>query len=291
VVPGAALLVTGALYVVGIGRDGRDVIGNVISLVRLDSRGDFAHQYLVAGFFAPTHSRLEIAVPGETAVRPAGKWDAPPPANGAGGQSSSIVQPATVQPAVRIDQGRDTRVTFNSNQWSMRTVTLERTLDAGVGSITYRLRSEGATIRGTIRNDTPYLLEDAAVVVGDGVNRLERLGPGESASVDLTYSSPPPSRRAGSPLSWRVLSGPPHQPGGAPTVDAPKGAEAQRRSRVLALILDDDRTGAGVPGTTTIPLTFLAFTRTPIGVDFPRVGDRPTYHLTLIEQRLRTTPS
>jgi hypothetical protein len=40
-------------------------------------------------------------------------------------------------------------------------------------------------------------------------------------------------------------------------------------------------------GGQTLPLTFLAFTRAPVGVSSPSAGDHPTYHLALIEQPLR----
>jgi hypothetical protein len=290
-VPGGAVVLSGALYHVGIGREGRDVLGNVVSYVRLEPEHGVSRQYLAGGFFAPTHARLQVSVPGDTPVRVGGSWNDPsrlPPRGPAGA--------APAAPVVRVDQGIETRVAFASNQWMMRTVILERSLGPELGRISARLERSmgtgngGAVLKGSVRNDTPYVLEDAAVLIGDSLNRLGTLAPGESAEVDLTVTAASRSPRVATEWAWRLLAGPPNQAGAPPGIEPVRGAESERRARLLTAILESDATVPGGARTISFPLTFLAFTRAPIGDGFPHVDGRPTRHLTLFEQRLRAEP-
>lgn len=203
-VPGAALLLSAALYYGGIGRSGGDVLANVVSHVRLDPGAGTAHQLLAAGFFAPTRSRLAVTVPGDAPVR----------VNSRGGEpyySSWGPMPVATsdEPPFRVISGRDTRVEFQSDQWAMRSVILTRKLGQETGGITARIGLEDGLIRGTVRNDTPYPLEDAAVVVGQGLVKLGSLAPGQTAQVVMDPGPVSDPFRGGQPISYRLFGRPP----------------------------------------------------------------------------------
>lgn len=278
-VPLAALLASGGLYEAGVGREGRDVLGNVVAHVRLDPSGGPSHQALAAGFFAPTHPRLEVDVPGGAAVRVATAAD-----DAGRGASRPAPSGEVGTPVARVEQGAVTRVAFDSNQWSTRTVSLERTLSSETGRIGARLRREGSTVVGSVRNETPYPLENVVVLEDTAVARLGTLAPGEGADVALAASSG--GGRSYGPLSWRLV-GDGADDAGSRLSAGPRGPEEQRRVRLLEAAFEPARPN---PSSSTIPLTLLAFTRTPVGEVFPNVGGRPTFHLTLLEQRLELEP-
>ncbi|HEX2186911.1 MAG TPA: hypothetical protein VHN78_15555, partial [Chloroflexota bacterium] len=135
-VPAAAVLTSGALYFLGIGRGGRDVLGNVVAHVRLDPEGRQARESLAAGFFAPTHPWLRVTVPGSAPVRALSP------------QSGLVIGPgrmpiaASAEPPFHVLSGRDTQVEFSTGQWATRTVLLERSLGNEVGGVTARLGIE-----------------------------------------------------------------------------------------------------------------------------------------------------
>lgn len=303
VVPVAALLLAGGMYVFGVGRDGRDILVNVVSHVRLDPAGGQAVQMMMAGFFAPTRSTLAVDVPGDDPVQTNAGYQ---PYSRYGGSAAG-----STEPPIRVISGRDTRVEFSSGQWGMRSVALSRWLD-DVGGITANLRLEDELIKGTVRNDTPYLLEDAAVLVGERVAKLGSLAPGQTASVALDPGSPSNPFGSHYPVSWRVFGRPrdtaasgssgvalpvlaPAYPGsysgkyyvssgGMPEqLELPQDAEVQRRVRLMDPIVNAQQFG---PGGQSMPLAFLAFTQAPVGENLPAAEGHPTFHLTLLEQPL-----
>lgn len=203
-VPALAIVLSGSMYYVGVGREGRDVLANVVTHVRLDPEVGQAKQTVTAGFFAPTHADLTVSVPGETTVRANGRWEGLMPG------PSGIPQPSLGEPPFKVISGRDTHVEFGSGQWTMRTVAFTRILGEEVGSITAQLGLDGGLIKGTVRNDTPYPLEDAAVVVGESLAKLGNLAPGQTAQVVLDPVPPPYlPKYGGMPLSLRLFGRPP----------------------------------------------------------------------------------
>jgi hypothetical protein len=205
-VPAVAVLVAGAMYVFGIRWSGRDVLVNVVSHVRLDPGAGTARQAVAAGFFAPTRSRLAITVPGEVPVRASSPREFNYTPYGSAPLSGTL--PAAAEPPIRVAAGRNTQVDFNAGQWAMRTVLLSRTLGRETGQITGHLTLDGGLLRGTVRNDTPYFLEDATVIVGQNVARIGSLAPGQAAHVLLDPTQQYSALRGGQPLSWRLYGQP-----------------------------------------------------------------------------------
>jgi hypothetical protein len=307
-VPGAALVVAAGLYVLGIGREGRDVIGNVVAHVRLAPDGGPAQQELAAGFYAPTHPRLTVTVPGEAPVRVVSR--AMPSVFGPNGLPPSVGD----EPPFHVVAGRDTRVELSSGEWSMRTLTFERSVAEDLGRVGSQLGIEGGLIRGMIRNDTPYPLEDAAVLVGGGLAKVGSLAPGQSAPVVLDPATSQGMPTGGPGLSWRLFArpigeggagtaptpapvrpvrpvpagvsyAPGPMPGPVTPMELPRDPETQRRARLVDAVMNVPRPFG--PTGESLPLTFVGFTRAPIGGGHPTAGDHPLYHLTLIEQPLR----
>ncbi len=217
-VPALALLVTGGLYYFGIGREGRDLVLNVASYVKIDPDGG-SQQLVAAGFFGPTHLKLAVEVPGDVSVRVnapssdpfpmvASAISAPPFASG---QQLEMANMISAEPPYSVIGGRDTRVEFATGQWSMRGVFYPRTLGSEIGQVTAHLRLEEGLIKGTVRNDTPYPLEDAAVLVGQTFMKLGSLAPGQVAQVVLdpgASAGPMAMFKGGQPLSYRLFGKP-----------------------------------------------------------------------------------
>jgi hypothetical protein len=312
-VPGLAVLLAGGMYYVGVGRDGRDVLVNVVSHLRLDPAGGPARQVVMAGFYGPTHATLAVDVPGDAPVRPGSNAGFRP--YGPYGEPAAS---GSTEPPFRVIAGRDTKVEFHSGQWGMRTVALSRLLE-NAGSITTSLRLESGMIKGTIRNETPHLLEDAAVLVGQSVAKLGNLAPGQTVAVALDPGPPANPFGGRYPLSWRIFGRPRGagasgssvsmaipapapvsavssyslgyvssyrvSPGGMPEqLEVPQDPEVQRRIRLLDQIVNVPRPG---PSSQSMPLTFLAFTQAPVGGQLPSAGGHPVFYLTLLEKPLR----
>ncbi len=309
VVPTAAVLLSGALYYMGVGQGGRDVLVNVVAHLRLDPDAGQAKQSVVAGFYAPTHAELAVQVPGDAPVRAIARNSGP--AYGFGGMVPGSVP---VEPPFCVIGGRDTRIEFDSGRWAMRSVALSRILGSETGRISAHLGLESGLIKGTIQNDTPYPLEDAAVTVGQNLVKLGSLAPGQSAPVVLDpvvaanpfgprwppslllFGRPRGSGSGGGPaapyvsvavpagvssVSVRAMPG---VPGGMPEqLEMPSDPEVQRRSRLLEAV---NNFSYGPTGP-TMPFSFVAFTRAKVGGELPEAGAHPTYYLTLLEQPLR----
>jgi hypothetical protein len=301
-VPGAALVLAAGLYVVGIGREGRDVIGNVVAHVRLRPDGGAPRQVLAAGFYAPTRRQLTVTVPGEAPVRVLNRLG--PALFGPGGLPAA---PGDEVP-FHVVSGRDTRVELAGGEWSMRTLTFEREVGGELGRIGSRLELEDGLIRGQVRNDTPYPIEDAAVLVGGALTRVGSLAPGQSVPLVLDPRQSWNPMMGGPGLSWRLFARPTGGEGrptpapvpavarqsayGVPSIaiapeamELPSDPETLRRVRLVDAVTNVPRP-FGPPGQ-NLPLTFLGFTRSPVGEGHPSAGRHPIYHLTLIEQPLR----
>jgi hypothetical protein len=314
VVPGAAMLMVLALYVVGIGREGRDVLANVVAEVRILPDVGGAKASLVAGYFSPVHRNLTVTAPGTESVQVSGAgfygYGGPirsfsgyyPGPYGMGGASSRGGDAPSDGLPFSVVAGRETRIEYFGSQWGMRTVALERELN-GIGQITSSLRLEESRLVGTIRNDTSFFLEDAAILSGSSMAKLGSLAPGQTAPVAIDLgdtSSTSPFPYGYMPLSYRLL-GPGGAPSGAsPSIamsgprgfgmypnmgDMPQGAEAARRARLVDAL--SQPTGPfNSSSLASAPLTLVAFTRSSLGFQLPVAGSHPLYTLSFVQQRL-----
>ena len=327
VVPASSIVVVGILYVVGIGRDGRDVLGNVVANVQLAPEEGGAHAVIAAGYFAPTRPLLTIHAPGSEPLQASGSSSAM--GYGYGGYyggyyggggypySSGYASPIMSQPdddevPFSVISGRDTRIEFPTGQWGMRTVTMDRALGNGIGQISPSLRIEGNLITGTVRNDTTLFLENAAVLVGSSIFKLGSLAPGQTVPVAGDIPAPPTSASPGNypgyqQLSQRLLgnrSSPGSSSGpmspmpmpmrgyggympmvGAEMWELPKDPEIVRRARLLDVLNQPTGPYGGSAGTR--PVSFVALTRSSLGIPLPNAGTHPLYSLSVAEQRLR----
>jgi hypothetical protein len=361
-VPAAALLISGSLYFLGIGREGRDVLTNVVAYLRLEPEAGQAREWLVAGFYAPTHEDLSVSVQGDVPVKVVSRGSGPFGLGWISGQENT-------EPPFRVVKGRNARVEFESDQWGMRSVAMSRDLGQTAGGITAKLRLEEGIVKGTVTNDTPYMLEDAAVVAGQSLVKLGDLAPGQTAQVavdpipatdpyrggpslayrllgqpmkdssygvGVTYRAAPvvavpapmpaaqprnaPAREATptatatptpaqagspSPTVTEPTPTPTNTPGSAATAtptpapmpavppympeqyELPPDPEIQRRVRLMDSAISAMNTNPFGPGGQSMPLTFLAFTRSQVDDQLPSAGNHPTFFLAVIEQPLK----
>ncbi|WP_264841544.1 hypothetical protein [Caldinitratiruptor microaerophilus] len=294
-VPALSLAVAGGLYGFGFGVEQRDVIRSVVSRVRLDPAGG-GEQNLVLGVFSPTRRDIEVAVPGDLALRVAGGGPEGP-AGPYGPWGPVGPESFPTDPPYRVLAGRRTRVLFRGGEWGMRRIQFERTLGPEIGRIEARLGLDGGAVAGTLRNATPYPLEDVLVVLGPAFHKIGDLAPGEEAQVRLEPPAGVARFQGGPGLGWRAyarLKNPPPKPPqpGIP-LDVwqlydppPQDPRIQQRMRILDMLAQRPTPG---PAEASLPLTVFAFTRSPVGqVDFEPAG-HPTYHLNLLEQPLTLT--
>ncbi|MFZ5817645.1 MAG: hypothetical protein ACOY93_20520 [Bacillota bacterium] len=302
-VPLASLLVAGAIYLGGVAVGGRDMLGHTVSYVRLDTTTGTAGQMMMVGVYAPMRKELILPVATDAPINVLGLVDGPnfgPWGPRAGSET---------KPSFRLVTGRETRMEFYTGEWAMRPLSLSRTLSTQqTGQITTHLKLEGNLIRGTVTNETPYHLEDAAVAVGGVAARLGELAPGATAEVTLQPEVGPAQpfrhvhlptlffgrpiqtdegRKAspGAAVPTRMPAPPMVYQGGVAQVpmEVPREPEIQRRSRMLESMLYRPTPG---PGSTSLPLTFIAFTRDAVGPAVVDLEGHPEHHLHLIQQDL-----
>jgi hypothetical protein len=294
-VPAAAVAVSVGLYAIGIRQGGRDVLSHVVSHVEIDPERHEGRQMLAAGFYAPTHDQLQVTMPGDGPVVAVAPWQGPSPF----GYGASVGA-APSDPPAQVVHGRETRAQFGAGEWTMRTVTLERSLGPEVGAITAHLSIEDGLAKGSLRNDTPYLLEDVALAVGSSIARVGTLAPGQTAPAVLSTSESPPSPsnpmttlsaqlfgNTGSSVATMGYPGAYTQPG---------EPEARRRMALMDAVLSygsgpyarySAPVAVAMPGASNLPLTVFAYTQDQVGPTMPSVGGRPAHYLTLFQQTVR----
>ena len=284
-VPVAALVFASAIYTWGVESRGRDLIVNAAAYLELGATPEEpARQSVAAAFYGPTYERLSVEVPAEGSVRALGQGQMGPYPLAQQDDGSPS------DPPFRVIDGTGRRVDFLSGQYSQRAVMFEREIEnapRGTADITL----QQGLLAGTLRNDSAYRLENAAVVIGTSVAKLGTLAPGQSVPVRLEPEANSAAMMfKGQPISQYLFGeqvtdtsgrgGPP--PG---YYQVPNDAETQRRAQMLDNMLISEMQNY-VPGPPSLPLTFVAYTR-----DLPVVRDllpeeHPTYELTLLRQPL-----
>ena len=282
-VPVAALAFSTGIYIWGVETRGRDLIVNAASYVELGATADEpAHQSVAAAFYGPTYERLSIRVPSEGSVRASSQSQMGPY-----GQSQENI---SSDPPFRVIDAGERRVEFYAGQYSQRTVMFERTLE-NAPRVTADLTLDQGLIVGTLRNDSPYRLENAAVVNGTSVSKLGTLAPGQSVPVRWEPDSNLASAFKGQPLSQFLFGEDVSDSSnfrGAPPgyLQIPNNPEIQRRAQMLDNMLMSEMQSY-TPSPAALPLSFVAYTQ-----DLPVMRDllteeHPAYELTLLRQPLQ----
>lgn len=170
---------------------GRDVFTNVVSLLRIEQDSDYSRLTSYIGVFAPTKSDYALALP-------AGELIDVLPSNDSGmgmvrrmgvvmGSNSSALTPVLAT----IQQGDNPQVLYtDSSRWSMRCVLSEKSIRQN-GKIISNLESKQDGIKGRITNQTGRTLYDCLVMNRYGYQRIARMGPDESADIDIALRFSP----------------------------------------------------------------------------------------------------
>jgi hypothetical protein len=172
------LVFSAGAFGLGYALHGTDLILNKIAIVEVQPSGNASvSSYL--GLFSPTQQSYEIEVSGGGLLSPL-RIEGDPFASGGIGQSADML----------FLQGEPSQVRgLTVNQWSMQSFMAELTWK-GFGQLAGDLQLEGgdgtAAIKGTVRNETAYTLEDAVLVIGSQFTRLGDLAPGQEKLVDMS---------------------------------------------------------------------------------------------------------
>jgi hypothetical protein len=320
-VPGLSLAVAAAISVVGV-QPGHDVVANVVSEVRVDPITGDARQAMAVGFFAPLHDQLSVHIAGEVPVR----VSLGPSTTGTLSQAAAFAlgntgivsagvgsysgrSAAAALPGYKVVTGRDTQVEYTSTATldnGLRSLVLSRGMPRGsFGKLEADLRLEGADgiIEGTVRNTTPYTLDEVGLAIGQTISRLGPMAPGQTASVRFDPRESPPSAAGNLPYSfaWQLFGVPAAAPRAAnsssPGLDPPGDPETRRRIKVVdAVFAPGDRSapiaysanGVPMPRPTSVRPMLVAVTSEVVGADvLPSVGAQRTFQESVIEVPVR----
>jgi hypothetical protein len=313
-VPALSVAFTIAIYLLSGAVPGRDVVANAVSEVRMDARSGDARQSVAVGFFAPLRDRLTVRSAAELPIR---VWTGS--TSGASGSQavatgltaafgSSFGAPLTdagIDPPYRVMTGRDTKVEFSPaaiNQSGLRTVIFSRSL-ATAGRLEADLRIEGTEglIRGTVRNSTPYALDQVGIGVGLNLVKLGPIAPGQTVPVSFDPRTPPPMAptNVAYPLAWQMFgstSSTLRSGNFGPSLDLPTDPDLRRRLRLLdAVLARGDRSRVTYYGSGSQPYAqsaptapiLIALSSALIGDDaIPNAGAQRTYQLTVFDESI-----
>ena len=309
-VPALSLVVTAGIYVATAAQPGHDVVANAITDVRLDTASGDARQAIAVGFFAPLHDQLTVRLPADVPVRVALGTDNQYVQlsgfqNTTGVRTISVSgQGFTYGPPFTIVNGRETQVDFAANQYTqngLRSLVFNRALPRGaIGQIENDLHVEGTDgiIQGTVRNATPYQLDQVALAVGQTLAKLGPMAPGQTTSVTFDPSIPPPTAPGNFVYSfgWQLYGVPSptvRGSGSSVSLDLPNDPDVRRRVRVMdAVFSPGDRnafisysgSGAPIQRATSVRPMVIAVSRAAIGGDvLPTAGAQRTFQLTVIQ--------
>ncbi len=189
VIPLVALMMFSFTYLGVFKAKGRDVFTNVVSLLRIEQDSDYSRLTSFIGAFAPTKSDYALSLP-------AGELIDVLPSNDSGMYKRVAVMvgsnPSALTPVLAtVEQGDNPRVLYtDSSRWSMRCVLSEKSIPQS-GKILSDLQSSQDGIKGRISNQTGRTLTDCLVINRYGYQRIARLGPDESADIDISLRFSP----------------------------------------------------------------------------------------------------
>jgi hypothetical protein len=310
-VPGVSLAVTTAIYVGAALQPGHDVLANVVSEVRVDPITGDARQSMAVGFFAPLHDQLTVQVAGEVPVRVslgqsrAGSLTQAAAFAFGGGAGSGSFGSGVARglgaglPGFRVVMNRDTQVDYVSDATldnGLRSMVLSRELPHGsFGQFEADLHVQGdGVINGNVRNVTPYSFDEVGLAIGQTIDRVGPMAPGQTASVTFDPRATPPAAPGNLPYSfaWQLYG-----VASSTGVDVPGDPETRRRLKVVdAVFSTSDRNAAIAYSSNGLPMTrptavrpmLVAVTSNAIGGDvLPSVGAQRTFEETVIEIPVR----
>jgi hypothetical protein len=310
-VPALSVLVTVGITIFAGAQPGRDVLANAVSEIRLDPRTGEAHQTIAIGFFAPLRDQLSVRASGEVPVRVwAGSLSTLQQsiASGISGATTfggPLPGVGTDSP-YRVITGRDTQIEFVSSlasQGGLRSLVMNRTLPS-LGRIETDLRIEGSEglIKGTIRNATPYSLDQVGLAVGVSLTKVGPLAPGQTAAVSFDPRTPPPSAPGNFAysLAWQMFGVPSASlranTQSSTALELPQDTDVRRRVKVMETVLArSDRSryvysAGGQPFQQATPVApmLVAMTNNAIGDHaLPSVGSQRTFSLSVVEEPIQ----
>ncbi len=215
-IPIITLLFTGGAFGLGYLMRGNDLILNRVAILDMQAGGN-AQVTSYMGLFSPSQQSYEITVQGEGLVSPMnasdpGVWNQTAPV---GGAEMSFIQgqPSTIKG-------------LTVSQFSMQAFMSEE-IWANFGKLTSDLYMENDTLKGTVRNDTAYPLNDVVVAIQNRFQKLGNLTPGQEVKVDLGLGNLSLDR-SGMPLSYRLFQ----------EQDNPNGVPLSRAAQLKTTILD-----------------------------------------------------
>jgi hypothetical protein len=126
------------------------------------------------------------------------------PAGWSSGSSTEIGSPAASPSLVtRTPDGPDARLPLDPGQFGM-VVGKGPVTEAGGLEITTATIEGGDRVTGSVRNPSPFPLEDVAVFAGTDVTLVGALGPGETQPFSVTWARP---ERVGDELAFKIWAG------------------------------------------------------------------------------------
>jgi len=236
-IPAMTALFSGGAFGLGYAMRGNDLILNKVAIVRMQPNGT-ARVNTYLGLFSPAQRSYEIEVDGTGLLSPLNPDADPFASSGFGGLAETV-----------FVQGTPARVRgLAVNQWSMQSFVSEDVWPHA-GRIEAEIDLVGEALVGTVRNATPYRLEDVVVVLGTQFVRLGDLKQGREASVSLDVSKRM-ENAFGPPLGYRLFEEQLQQmgPGGPPR-------EVQFKQMVLdSIFVSGGKVSASIrrPGAATL---------------------------------------
>ncbi|HZJ57011.1 MAG TPA: hypothetical protein VFD89_02090 [Clostridia bacterium] len=182
-IPGFVILFSIGIYGIGYSQKGSEVIINTISTI--SARENTATIDTYVGVFIPKRGDYNISIDGDVLMTPYGEGDM----GYAYGSSFPSSHGGIIK--AKVSQGNPSSITlYDSNVWTMRTL-MYRGFKENLGDIKGDLYYKDGKVKGTIINNTSFLIEDSAIytLAGD-FEKIGNLIPGVEVEVNLSVSSP-----------------------------------------------------------------------------------------------------
>lgn len=194
-IPAITLIFAAGAFWMGYAMRGNDLVLNKIAVVQVQDQAP-AQVTSYVGLFSPSKRQYELEVKGGSLLSPANQMYYDPNMPDIAGRDITFVQgnPSVIRG-------------LSVNQWALQTFVAESTWeDFGKLSGDLYLK-DNEILAGTVKNDTPYTITDAAVIVNRRFQKLGDLKPGQEVSVNLGLSDLSKDFN-GPPLSYKMYQQP-----------------------------------------------------------------------------------